>query len=285
MSGIFEFNPTVSQLSILNALRLVEASELAYKTSVEVEKFIKTEWGFDKFQWFENPKEGTQAFLAGNKDIVILIFRGTDSIMDWTTNIKIKLVPSPSNIGKVHFGFNKALDSVWDELSATIVQWDVSNRFWVSGHSLGGALATLAVDRFIDNGVLVQGMYTFGQPMVGNKDFKDNFDSKMDGRSFRFVDDEDIVPKIITTLMGYRHIEKEYFFDNAGKFYTDNLWWHKFSSQSIGVSTRTENISAGRTENPGGILDHSPAYYIKHIRNTLNKEKPVKTFRDWIKNI
>ncbi len=281
----FEFNSTSLELSLLNALRLAEASELAYKPSADVEKFIKTEWRLDRYHWFENSEQGTQAFLTGNKDVVILVFRGTESIRDWITDSKIKLIPSPTNIGKVHFGFNKALEVIWDELSATINDWNVANKLWVSGHSLGGALATLAVDRLTENSVPIQGMYTFGQPMVGDKDFKDNFDSKMRGRSFRFVDDEDIVPKIITTLMGYRHIEKEYFFDNAGKFYTDNLWWHKFVSRSIGVSIRTENTSTGRAENPGGISDHSPAYYIRHIRDNLNKNQPAKTFKDWLKNI
>lgn len=284
MSNI-EFNSNSFKLDLLNALRLAEASELAYKSSTEVEKFIKTEWGLDRYRWFENSEQGTQAFLAGSKDVVILVFRGTESIRDWITDVKIKLVPSPTGIGRVHFGFNKALNVIWDELSSTITSWDVSNKLWVSGHSLGGALATLTVDRLTENGVSVQGMYTFGQPMAGDKDFKDNFDFKMKGRSFRFVDDEDIVPKIISSLLGYRHIEKEYFFDNAGKFYTDNLLWHKFVSRSIGVSTRTENISTGRAENPGGISDHSPAYYIRHIRDTLNKAQPSRTFKDWLRSI
>jgi len=85
--------------------------------------------------------------------------------------------------GKFHSGFNASLSSIWNDVYDSVMSWKAKEQtLWVTGHSLGGALATLAVDRFTEeNEELVNGMYSFGQPRVGDKQFADNFDRKMEG--------------------------------------------------------------------------------------------------------
>jgi len=41
----------------------------------------------------------------------------------------------------------------------------------VTGHSLGGAIATLAVAELISKGIQVDNLYTFGSPRVGDSNF------------------------------------------------------------------------------------------------------------------
>jgi hypothetical protein len=42
----------------------------------------------------------------------------------------------------------------------------------------------------------VQGVYTFGQPRVGDKDFADALNAKLGSGIYRFVNDRDIVPRV-----------------------------------------------------------------------------------------
>ena len=71
----FEFNSKAKRYSSKNALRLAEASQLAYKSLREVKKYVKDKWGFDKCIFFD--KKDTQAFIIANAEVVILAFRGT----------------------------------------------------------------------------------------------------------------------------------------------------------------------------------------------------------------
>jgi len=185
-------------------------------------------------------------------------------------------------VGKVHYGFNEALDRIWNDLYDTICTWkDRSQTLWVTGHSLGGALATLAVDRLTEKGLEVSGMYTFGQPRVGDRQFADNFDSKMKRYAFRFVDDEDLVTKV-PFPPGYKHVGNEYFFDNKGILHKESTFWNWFRSASEGVALRSvDNGSKYIIQNPGGIKDHNPSYYVKFINQNLPKEED-KSFLAYI---
>ena len=67
---------------------------------------------------------------------------------------------------------------------------------WVTGHSLGGALALLAAWRFQRNFLAVHEIVTFGAPMIGNEAAAKAFEQEFSGKIFRFVDLEDLVPHL-----------------------------------------------------------------------------------------
>jgi hypothetical protein len=69
---------------------------------------------------------------------------------------------------------------------------------WVTGHSLGGALALLAAWRFLRKTIDVYRVYTFGGPMVGNDTAVKAFDRELEGKVYRFVHGPDLVPKLPT---------------------------------------------------------------------------------------
>ncbi|CAM9555140.1 unnamed protein product [Pylaiella littoralis] len=109
--------------------------------------------------------------------------------------------PSP----KVHAGFKKAYNSVKETLAAVVgsaidgkpEEWHV----YVTGHSLGGALATLAaldhMRRYPNANVT---MYNFGSPRVGNRAFAQLYDSYV-GDSFRIVNNLDAVARMPRATM------------------------------------------------------------------------------------
>ncbi|CAB1113920.1 unnamed protein product [Ectocarpus sp. CCAP 1310/34] len=107
---------------------------------------------------------------------------------------------------RIHAGFRRAYVSVNGTLSAVLgsamegkpEDWHV----YITGHSLGGALATLATldhcRRYPEAKVT---MYNFGSPRVGNKAFAELYDSFV-GDSFRVVNNLDIVARMPRATMG-----------------------------------------------------------------------------------
>jgi triacylglycerol lipase len=172
----------------------------------------------------------------------------------------------------VHLGFSRALDVIWLELLDDVLSWKAPEQtLWVTGHSLGGALATLAVDRLTDTdaGVDIAGLYTFGQPRAGDRDFAENFDRKMPRRAFRFVNDEDAVTRV-PWPPAFRHVGKEYVFDRDGKL-AEASFWRTFVSRSESVAVRSSDQAADlRALNPGGFCDHSLNYYLKYLRQAVS---------------
>ena len=282
----FELNFKKTNFDLLNALRMAESSQLAYKPEGEVRKYLDSEWGMSRVDIFD--KDETQAFLCSNNDVAILAFRGTDSLEDWQKDFNTVLVDSKT--GYIHKGFKQALDNVWKEIDKALVEHIREDRaLWVTGHSLGGALATLAVDRFTDSKVPIGGMYTFGQPMVGDEKFADNYNRKIKEHSFRFVNDEDIVTWVSLPAF-YYHVGTECFFDCAGVLHRNHIWYHKLLSSSDNAEVRSRpELEKLKAQYPNGIQDHGLDYYIKYINKTLLAEKPSepgrRTFKDYANNL
>ena len=76
--------------------------------------------------------------------------------------------------GKVHLGIATALDFVWDSFKDRI---SADRPLFITGHSLGGGLATLAAAR-LSQGRDVHGVYTFGSPRVGDSEFAQQFQTE-----------------------------------------------------------------------------------------------------------
>src|SRR5208282_73814 len=95
---------------------------------------------------------------------------------------------------RFHRGFLEALEMVWGPLSAMVDQaLKAKDRpLWVTGHSLGGALALLAAWRFQRNFLPVCEVVTFGGPMIGNETASKAFEQEFPGKIFRYVDIEDV---------------------------------------------------------------------------------------------
>jgi triacylglycerol lipase len=267
-------------LEITNALYLAQLSQLAYQPLNQISDQLKAQYNLPRYLSFDVEATDTHAFLAANDKMIVLVFRGTLTIENWLTDFKAILVPS--KVGKVHDGFNEALKSIWNNLYDTICTWRGQNQtFWVTGHSLGGALATLAVDWLNEQDFDVDGgLYTYGQPRVGDKDFADNFNTKMKGQVFRFVNDADIVPRV-PTPPAFKHTEAVCFLDNKGNLHRNNIILNWFYSYSEDVAIGS--IDDYKQQHPGGIEDHDLPYYIKYVYQNFQKQQGgPKTFEDYI---
>jgi predicted lipase len=169
------------------------------------------------------PATDTHCLLAEGPDCFILAFRGTASIRNWITDADFKRnLLMWDNTGadvEVHAGFLAALDSIVPELWKALggsPAFKIQNckPIFVTGHSLGGALAILAALELQRQGFQIAQVYTFGQPRVGNSAFKRLYEAALGASTFRVVYQEDIVPRVPHLPRWhdpYRHVGTEAF--------------------------------------------------------------------------
>ncbi len=256
-------NPNTTRWVPGNALAFARAAQLAYSDAPAVAAKLQ-EWGFDsaKFEFLD--RNDTQGFVAGAEEMVIVSFRGTQSndIWDWMTDADIVLRPFPA--GLVHRGFYHALDDVWDEMNAAIKKFqDKAQSLWFTGHSLGAALACMAVARLVfERHTPINGLYTFGQPRTGDFVFSSDFDHEFGDKTFRFVNHRDIVTRVPLRLMGYSHVGQLMFFDEDGKLQTDDHFWNRFLLE---VRTTFESM-----EKPKAVVEeHAIQLYIDNMAKNV----------------
>ena len=97
----------------------------------------------------------------------------------------------------------QALDEIWAPLAQAVQErMDASERpLWVTGHSLGGAIALLAAWRFQRAFIPVREVMTFEAPMIGNAVAARAFERAFPNRILRYVDIEDPVPLLPTVSL------------------------------------------------------------------------------------
>jgi triacylglycerol lipase len=218
------FEPTTTSFSVANAQILAQAAAMAYRGPAQCAKWAIVSGFTGPFDFFDNAD--TQGFVAESDVAIIVAFRGTqpNRPMDWFVDFRATRGHWDHNIGEVHDGFYNALRKVWGVTLANgeVLPKRLVNRgtktIWITGHSLGGALAELCAAQamFVSN-IPVQGVYTFGQPRVGNKDFAAAVNEKLGSGIYRFVNDRDIVPRVPLFTMGFCHYGSQRFFDHAGE--------------------------------------------------------------------
>ncbi|KAI9271321.1 Alpha/Beta hydrolase protein [Sporodiniella umbellata] len=73
-------------------------------------------------------------------------------------------------------------------------------KLFITGHSLGGAMGTIFLGKMLQsNSPLLNffgGLYTFGQPKIGDKVFSRAFNAEMTSRIFHHVYNNDIIPRV-----------------------------------------------------------------------------------------
>jgi len=151
------------------------------------------------------------AFVISSEDVTVIAFRGTDDPADWLVNLDIFSTPTPH--GEMHQGFADAYKTLKAPILDTL-RPKPPKHLWVTGHSLGGALAVVCAYDLIDNEKMaLDGVITFGQPMVARRGLADYLDKLLLGRFAHVVNDADIVPRVPPT---YSHCGSLVWFTDGG---------------------------------------------------------------------
>lgn len=142
-----------------------------------------------------------------------LVFRGSDDDNDWARNLMC--------LPAYHFGFNRCYADIAEKLK----QWTervapMGHPFCVVGHSLGGALATLATRRIAGDRCAVEMLCTFGAPRVfapWQASFFDRMPANLADQpalrlsdvTYRFVDRFELVCYTPPALAGFKHVGRQ----------------------------------------------------------------------------
>ncbi|KAL8841755.1 MAG: hypothetical protein Q9170_000788 [Blastenia crenularia] len=183
---------------------------------------------------------GYIAIDTRNKMIVLAI-RGSVSHANWRADwdmIRVRI--GFCHDCRVHRGFKNSWEEVKDAVMTNMkkaVQLHPDYRIVVTGHSLGGAVATLAAAelRRIDKHFLqATELYTFGSPRLANKEAAEWL-SQQSRFSWRITNGDDIVPRLPPRAIGYHHTLPEYWIHhNADSPKPEDLEWAAREDSSWG---------------------------------------------------
>lgn len=207
-------------------------------------------------------KGSTQCYLLTYKDQLVVCFRGTEptKFADIKADLDFFKVHE-KGWGEVHAGFFDALGEVYSQLLTRVIETRESHSIVFTGHSLGAALATLAMARFNDPNAE---LFTFGSPRVGNSEFARNFTKRMPN-IWRIRNHNDVVtqaPKVF-----YYHVGDMYYIDGAGVIVQNPSWWCRFKGFCSGTVK-----GFGRRE-LDGFADHSIDRYAHRLNSYTDSKR------------
>ncbi|KDO34788.1 hypothetical protein SPRG_00849 [Saprolegnia parasitica CBS 223.65] len=232
-------------------------------------------FGFELIAHLRHDLVDTHALVCINRETqqLVVAFRGSVSKAHWKTNLRFHQVPLWMHamgargkhrrrrsckerlqlcagripllnlaLPRVHSGFWKAYAAVRDDLKETlrlVLQDDPYLHVYVTGHSMGGALAVLAAyDIAAHFAASRVSMYNFGGPRVGNPAFVRQYNRTVP-ESFRVVFDGDLVAGIPRFWGLYEHVGREVSIDGTGNVLLDP----SFIERRLLVSSKTKVAS------------------------------------------
>lgn len=172
---------------------LAVISEAAYLSPVDAQKKF-LELGFPEFM--PVIAGSMVGYVISGDDVTVVAFRGTDfkELSDWIVNFRATDANTPH--GAMHTGFYVAYASMKSQVEQ-ILDDRKTTHVWVTGHSLGGAIAVACAYELEESGKhKIEGLMTFGQPMVARQELAQYIDRILVGRFARFVNRDDLVPRI-----------------------------------------------------------------------------------------
>ncbi len=206
-------------------------------------------------------RDGAQAYIFGSETDIVVACRGTEP-NDWNdvkADVNAFMVLAET-VGRVHRGFKREVDDLWPALEEIIAEDPRS--LWFTGHSLGGAMATICAGRcFLAHiPAMPVAVYTYGAPRVGTQRYINNVDVDLT----RWVNNNDIVPRVPPTWMGYRHTGRRLYINTYGKV--------RRMTQRQRVKDRWrgffEGLKKGKVDH---FSDHAIARYVEHIATAVKE--------------
>lgn len=250
LASVATYTPSV-------ALNLGYMSSIAYESAASINAWSCSrcsKYPLINVKAFDNSVGDIQGFTGFSSSLngIVLAFRGSSNLQNWIINLSTNQVPYPRCTNcKVHNGFVTGYNLVKTIISGQLQALRALHRgapIYITGHSLGGALAVLSAPDTKDLFGSIAGLYTFGQPRVGNAEFASYFNSVVG--AFRVVHYGDLVPHVPPSAFSFVHSSTEIWYDEAMATY----------KTCSGDSSGCSNSLPATSLNTG---DHSMDLYLK----------------------
>ncbi len=196
----------------------------------------------------------------------VLAIRGTGDDTEWWDDLASMVLVPWAGFGQVGYGFNRIYQTLRvvkyapskavgaqapsvqptgtfaEQVAAVIREHGVAAAqpndkaetpspvmsIEVTGHSLGGALATLYVAENTAAGhATIPRICTFASPRVGDPTIATQFD-QLEISSWRIVNEPDLVPKL--PFLGFQHVETEYTYNSGNSVEWSLACWHSLDT-------------------------------------------------------
>ncbi len=210
---------------------MAKLSSLAYQKPVDAEDSF-AELGFQKTTPIRD--SSLSGYVVSVDRIAVVIFRGTENPFDWFFNLNAFTDDTPN--GPIHRGFHRGYQSLKPEIRKILAKVK-AERIWITGHSLGGAMAlACALDLAEDKKLQLEGLVTFGQPLLASEQLAFHIDHVLLGKYARLVNEQDLVARVPATMK------------NCGSL----VWF--CDGKVYRAKQRTKSFGAtGETEPPGDL--------------------------------
>jgi hypothetical protein len=282
------FHPDGSSFNRLNALYLAHAADIAYHRAPA--RAAMERLGLEAVG-FRHKVTRTRGFLGVCDTHAVLAFRGSDpvTLQTWLTDVVVRLVEREHYDGRVHLGFSSALKHTWPKIER-VLEPAQDKPLFLTGHSMGGALAVLTGCRLAKRGRAPVAIYTFGAPRVGDSDFCAGYDLP----TYRIVNRLDLVPEMPMASMKrllpekprftnaklldklkemadrvpcYAHVKTFVYIDRDGEIIEDADVepWH-VHAVARAIATRGKSFHEG-------VTDHLISNYIRGLEGEVGKKQ------------
>jgi len=148
---------------------------------------------------FTLKKFGLHATLLEFNDNVLMLYRGTEDVLDYILNgVFYTTEGRPHGLpGWVHEGFFINFRMTWPEVRVALKDAAARGKKIVfASHSLGGVMSQYAAWLLENEGISVSRIYAFQSPNPGDLEFKQKFEQRFSGRSSNTIYGEDVTPHI-----------------------------------------------------------------------------------------
>lgn len=255
------FSKDSGEFDIKTAWWLSEFSRLIYIDDMKLTREILDELVL-KFEFTFFDSGGTQAGVFHNDEKIIIVFRGTELDKDEkfadVKSVADLVLKKHKDGGYVHRGIDEALDCVWDRLDAYVQSIRTNNHdVWITGHSMGAALATVCASRMPANG-----LYTFGSLRVGTKGFNKTVEKNT--KWYRVAHARDIATRFPFPIV-YRHGGECHFITLDGRILTNPGLWRMFYERIGGSEWKILYLLVRVIINRGYLTNVLLRYYVNHI--------------------
>ncbi|MDG1874320.1 MAG: lipase family protein [Mariniblastus sp.] len=248
---------SIAELSLLRqSLLFSEISMISY-LSVQECNIAAGKLGFTDGKFFDCGD--TQAYWFQNEHDSVVVFCSKE-ISDSSEIRKDANAMSAraQTVGKVHRRFQTEADEIWPHIEKSL---EVNRKpLWFCGHSLGGAIATICAGRAMISHIKTEpeGVFSFGSPRVGCRRYVNYIKIPL----YRWVNNNDIVTRLPSALLGYRHSGTKMCIDRMGHLKKNSI------GNRLGDSLQ-EIFSGWMGSRNEQFSDHYAPRYVDSIFNII----------------